>query len=70
MRIAAGLLASATVLFATGALGLMGTWSLGTGVVLAVAAAVTAVVAMEERDHLAEGTPVEAAYLTRVDVRR
>ena len=50
MRIAVGLLASATVLFTTGALGLMGSWTLVTGVGLAVAAAVTAVIAMEERD--------------------
>lgn len=68
MRIAAGLLASATLFFASGALGLMGSWTLATGVVLAVAAAVTAVVAMEEREHLAESTPVEAAYLRRVDI--
>lgn len=68
MRIAAGLLASATLFFATGALGLLGTWALATGAILAVAAAVTAVVAMEERERLAEGTPVEAAYLTQVDV--
>jgi hypothetical protein len=67
MRIAAGLLASATLFFATGALGLMGTWALVTGVVLAVASAVSAVVAMEERE-LAHGAHVEAAYLRRVDV--
>ena len=66
MRIAAGLLASATVFFAAGALGLMGSWTLATGVVLAVAAAVTAVVAMEERE-LAGGDRIETAYVRRLD---
>jgi ABC-type Fe2+-enterobactin transport system substrate-binding protein len=68
MRIAAGLLASATVLFVTGALAIVGTWALVTGVVLAVAAAVVAVVAMEEREQLATGTHIEAAYLGQLDL--
>ena len=67
MRIAAGLLASATVFFAAGALGLMGSWTLATGVVLAVAAAVAAVVAMEERE-LAAGRRIEPAYLRRYEI--
>ena len=67
MRIAAGLLASATVFFAAGVLGLMGSWTLATGVVLSVAAAVAAVVAMEERE-LAAGRRIEPAYLRRIDV--
>ena len=67
MRIAAGLLASATLLFATGALGLIGTWALVTGVVLAVAAAVTTVVAMEERENVAPASQ-PARYAGRLDI--
>lgn len=66
MRIAAGLLASAAILFGTGALGLLATWALVAGVVLSVVSAVAAAVAMEERERLADGAPVEAAYLSRV----
>ena len=65
MRIAVGLLASAAVFFTTGALGLMGSWTLVTGVGLAVAAAVTAVIAMEERDLADSVAP--ASYVGRLD---
>ena len=64
MRIAVGLLASAVVLFASGAANLIGTWGLVTGTVLTVASAIAAVVAMEERDRVATDRPVEAAFVT------
>ncbi len=67
MRIAAGMLASAAILFSTGALGVLATWALVVGVVLSVASAITAAVVMEERDQLPDGSPVEAAYLPRVE---
>jgi len=54
LRIAVGLLASATLLFLAGAVGVVGTWALVIGVVIAVASAVTTVVVMEEREHLIE----------------
>jgi CBS-domain-containing membrane protein len=67
MRIAAGLLASATLLFATGALGLIGPWALVAGVVLAVVAAVTTVVVMEERENVAPARQ-PATYAGRLDI--
>lgn len=51
MRIAVGILASASVLFAFGAAGLLGTWSLGTATVLGLIGAICTVTVMEEREH-------------------
>jgi predicted Kef-type K+ transport protein len=70
MRIAMGVLASATVLFVAGASGVIGTWGLAIGVGLSVASAVMAAVAMEERERLADDTASDAAYLARVELPR
>ena len=70
MRIAIGVLASATVLFVAGASGVIGTWGLVIGVGLSVASAVMAVVAMEEREHVAQTTSAESRYLARVELQR
>ena len=51
MRIAVGILASASVLFAFGAVGTLGTWSLGTATVLGLIGAIWTVTVMEEREH-------------------
>jgi hypothetical protein len=51
MRIAVGILASASVLFAFGAAGMLGTWSLGTATVLGLIGAICTVTIMEEREH-------------------
>lgn len=51
MRIAIGILASASVLFAFGAMGMLGTWSLGTATVLGLIGAIWTVTVMEEREH-------------------
>lgn len=51
MRIAVGILASATVLFAFGAAGMLGTWSLGTATVVGMIGAIWTVTVMEEREH-------------------
>lgn len=68
MRIAAGLLASAAVLFSFGAANLIGTWSLAAAVVLAVAAAVDAVIVMESREHLGDSSAREAALVTHLEL--
>jgi hypothetical protein len=49
-RIALGLLASGLLLFATGAAGLVATWSVVVGAALLVAAAMALAVALEARD--------------------
>lgn len=51
MRIAVGILATATALFTFGALGLLGTWSLAAATVLGLVGAIAAVTIMEEREH-------------------
>ncbi len=51
MRISVGILASAAVLFASGAAGLLGTWSLVAATVFGLVGAVATVIVMEERDH-------------------
>ena len=50
MRIAIGLAASALVLMAAGAIGLVGTWGLGAGAVLLLLASGVAATVMESRD--------------------
>ncbi len=50
MRFAAGSLATATVLFAAGGLGIVGAWALPLSAVWLLMAAVIGAVAMEERD--------------------
>ena len=50
MRIATGFAASASVLIAARALGLVGPWGLAAGAVLLLLAAVVAVTVMESRD--------------------
>jgi hypothetical protein len=51
MRISVGILASASVLFAFGAAGLVGTWALGLATVLGLVGAICTVTVMEEREH-------------------
>lgn len=51
MRIAVGILASASVLFAFGAAGLLGTWALGTATVVGLIGAIWTVTVMEEREQ-------------------
>lgn len=53
MRIAIGILTSATTLFIGGAFGLWSTWSLGAASVVGIVGAVWAVTVMEERDSSA-----------------
>lgn len=67
MRIAAGILASAAVLFTFGAFGLIGTWSLATGTVLGLIGAIWAVTVLEEREHAAELSPLAAAHAAVAD---
>lgn len=67
MRIAAGILASAAVLFAFGAFGLIGTWGLGAGTVLGLIGAIWAVTVLEEREHAAELSPLAAAHAAVAD---
>lgn len=50
MRIAVGILISATTLFITGVFGLWGTWALAAATVLGLVGAVWTVTVMEERD--------------------
>lgn len=50
MRISVGILASAAVLFAFGAAGILGTWALGTATVLGLIGAICTVTVMEERE--------------------
>jgi hypothetical protein len=51
MRIAVGILATATALFTFGALGLLGTWSLVAATVVGLIGAIAVVTIMEEREH-------------------
>lgn len=51
MRISVGILASATVLFLFGALGMLGTWALGTATVVGLVGALCTVTVMEERER-------------------
>lgn len=51
MRISIGILASASVLFAFGAAGMIGTWALGVATVLGLVGAMCTVTMMEEREH-------------------
>lgn len=53
MRIAIGILSSATTLFIAGAFGLWGSWALAAATLLGVVGAMWAVTAIEERDHAA-----------------
>lgn len=62
MRIAAGILASAAVLFTFGAFGLIGTWGLATGTVLGLIGAIWTVTVLEEREHAADLSPLAAAH--------
>ncbi|MFP5254274.1 MAG: hypothetical protein ACLGI8_00300 [Acidimicrobiia bacterium] len=55
MRIATGLLASAAVLFVFGALGLVGSWALVTGTLIALVGGVGLVIQLEERDRSTNG---------------
>lgn len=50
MRISIGILVTATVLFLLGALGVLGTWALGTATVAGLIGGVGAVTVMEGRD--------------------
>jgi hypothetical protein len=50
MRLRVGLVTCATVLFVAGALGLLGSWSLATAVVLFVGTAVATAIVWEDRD--------------------
>lgn len=56
MRISIGILATATVLFAFGAVGVLGTWALGTAAVIGLVGGICTVTAMEEREHSAQVT--------------
>jgi hypothetical protein len=51
MRTSIGILATATVLFAFGAAGLLGTWALGAATVIGLVGAICTVTVMEEREH-------------------
>lgn len=51
MRISVGILASASVLFLFGAVGVLGTWALGTATVLGLLGAICTVTVMEERER-------------------
>ncbi|MEO7428195.1 MAG: hypothetical protein ABIY48_02325 [Acidimicrobiales bacterium] len=51
MRISIGILASATVFFALGAAGLLGTWALSAATVLGLIGGIWAVTVMESREH-------------------
>lgn len=53
MRISVGILASATVLFSFGALGLVGTWALVLGTVLGLVGAICLVTVIEDREYAA-----------------
>jgi hypothetical protein len=53
MRISVGILASATVLFTFGALGLVGTWALVLGTVLGLVGAICLVTVIEDREYAA-----------------
>ena len=63
MRIAVGLAASALVLIAAGAIGLLGTWAPGAGAVLLLLASGVAATVMESRDltsRIGDQEPVRA----------
>ena len=51
MRICVGILATATVLFAFGAAGLLGTWALATATVIGLVGAIGFVTVVEERER-------------------
>lgn len=51
MRISVGILTTATVLFASGALGVLGTWALGAAAVIGLVGGICMVTVMEEREH-------------------
>ena len=51
MRISVGILATASVLFLSGAAGFLGTWALATGTVIGLIGAICTVTVMEEREH-------------------
>lgn len=53
MRISVGILASAAVLFTSGALGLVGTWALVLGTVLGLLGAMWMVTVLEDREYAA-----------------
>jgi hypothetical protein len=63
MRISLGILASATVIFLSGAIGLVGTWALSAGAALMLVGAVAAAVAMEAREPVF--TPLPSPVRTR-----
>ena len=68
MRIATGFGASALVLIAASAIGLLGPWGLGAGAVLVLLAAVVAATAMESRDlniRPEDKTPAQPNVLRR-----
>lgn len=67
MRIAAGILASAAVLFTFGAFGLIGTWGLSTGTILGLIGAIWAVTVLEERERAADLSPLAAAHAAVAD---
>lgn len=64
MRVALGILASATVLFVSGAVGMLGTWSLSVATVVGLVGAVLAVIIMEDREQS------EAVVVALADRRR
>lgn len=64
MRVALGILATATVLFLGGAAGVLGTWSLAVATVVGLLGAVMAVIIMEDREHS------EAVVVALADRRR
>jgi len=55
MRISTGILASAVVLFVFGALGLVGSWAVVSGTMLALVGGVGLVIHLEERDRASAG---------------
>ena len=61
MRIATGFGASALVLMAASAIGLVGPWGLAAGAVLLLLAAVVAATVMESRDLISRGEDTRPA---------
>lgn len=55
MRISLGILASSTVLFLFGAIGLLGTWAVVTGTVLGLVGGVVLVITLEDRERASAG---------------
>jgi hypothetical protein len=60
MRISVGILASAAVLFVSGAVGFVGTWALVLGTVLGLLGAICMVTVLEDREYAAGMSVVPA----------